>query len=312
MFAGGGDDLMTLAAWPFEGLFPFKYGAILIDPPYSYAMRSEKGYEKSPEAHYDTLSEAELAAMPVGHLAAGSCMLFMWSTWPHLEQALRLMKAWGFTYKTGGSWTKRTPSGKPVFGTGYIFRSSTEPFLVGTIGEPQIKSRSVRNLIDSARREHSRKPPEMRAMVDQLMPHVFACELFAREPWPGRDVWGKETRKFADLAKNAELAGRLGRGLAEGGAVSGAPAGLFGGEAVVDREGGNGQLLLLGEQLLADSAQRVAVDGQATELRGEGERAERLDDRVTVGRGRAIDGGETEYGGKNPAHARTLSSGGAG
>ena len=187
--------------WPFGDLMPMKYGAILADPPWKYKMYSEKGHAKSPEAHYGTMTEAELGMLPVGHLASRDCVLFLWSTWPHLTQALRLMAQWGFAYKTGGAWTKLTPSGKRAFGTGYIVRSTTEPFLIGTIGDPETKSKSVRNLIESLRREHSRKPPEMRAMIDKLLPHVFACELFATEPWPGREVWGNDTQKYAEAAE---------------------------------------------------------------------------------------------------------------
>lgn len=188
---------MSFPDWPFAGLMPLKYGAILADPPWAYSMRSAKGYGKSPEAHYDTMAAADIAALPVSHLASGDCLLWMWCTWPHLEQGLATMKAWGFTYKTGGSWTKTTATGKRAFGTGYLLRSATEPFLIGTIGEPVYRSKSIRNLIESERREHSRKPPEARQMIDELLPDVFACELFAREPWPGRDVWGLEAGRFA-------------------------------------------------------------------------------------------------------------------
>lgn len=184
-------------AWPFDPLVPLRYGAIIADPPWAYEMRSDKGYEKSPEAHYETMSEAEIAALPVGYLASRDCLLMLWTPWPHLQIALRVMSAWGFAYKTGGAWVKRTASGAAAFGTGYILRSATEPFLVGTIGQPIYRNRSVRNLIDSARREHSRKPPEMRQMVERLLPGVPACELFAREPWPGQAVWGREAGKFA-------------------------------------------------------------------------------------------------------------------
>lgn len=193
-----------MKAWPFGTLAPMKYGAILADMPSRYVMRSLKGHGKSPEAHYQTMPEAEIAALPVGQLASRNCMLFAWSTWPHLEQTLRIIRAWGFTYKTGGSWLKRTPSGKVAFGTGYILRSSVEPFLIATIGSPVTRSKSVRNFIDSLRREHSRKPPEMREMVDKLVPDVFACELFAREPWPGREVWGNETEKFSAAEPGAD------------------------------------------------------------------------------------------------------------
>ncbi|MBP0439457.1 MT-A70 family methyltransferase [Tianweitania sediminis] len=185
-----------MSSWPFDTLRPLKYGVILADPPWSYEMRSDKGYGKSPEAHYDTMSEAEISALPVGHLASRDCLLFLWSTWPHLPIALRVMQAWGFTYKTGGAWLKRGSQGGVAFGTGYIFRSATEPFLIGTIGEPALRSKSVRNLIDSLRREHSRKPPEARQMIDQLLPDVFGCELFAREAWPGREVWGNQSGRF--------------------------------------------------------------------------------------------------------------------
>jgi len=187
-----------MTGWPFGDLLPFKYGAILADPPWSYEMRSAKGYEKSPEAHYKTMSYADIAALPVGHLASDNCLLFMWSTWPHLTVAMRVMEAWGFRYKTGGAWVKRTKTGKAAFGTGYLLRSATEPFLLGTIGAPKIQDRSVRNLIEAERREHSRKPVEARAMIDALLPDLHACDLFAREPWPGRDVWGFETEKFEE------------------------------------------------------------------------------------------------------------------
>jgi N6-adenosine-specific RNA methylase IME4 len=182
--------------WPFSHLVPMKYGAILADPPWAYEMRSAKGHGKSPEAHYGTMTAADIEALPVGHLAGPDCLLFLWSTWPHLPVAMAVMRAWGFTYKTGGAWVKRTASGKAAFGTGYLLRSATEPFLIGTMGNPKVTSRSVRNLIEAERREHSRKPPEARAMIEALLPKAHACELFAREAWPGHDVWGNQADRF--------------------------------------------------------------------------------------------------------------------
>lgn len=198
--------------WPFNGLTPLKYGGIIVDPPWSYKMRSKKGYAKSPEAHYATMSIDELRALPVSQLAAGDCLLWMWSTWPHLRQAQDLMEAWGFTYKTGGSWFKKGSKGGSSFGTGYIFRSSCEPYLIGTIGRPVMAVKNQRNeiitcdldrdpdawpdAIEGLRREHSRKPPEAREIMDRMLPSAFKAELFAREPWAGHDVWGNETDKF--------------------------------------------------------------------------------------------------------------------
>ena len=181
------------------GLSPLKYGAILCDPPWKYEMRSDAGHAKSPEAHYETMSAEEIAALPVGRLAGPDCLLFLWSTWPHLPDALWIMQQWGFSYKTGGAWLKRSRKHwKPTMGTGYLIRSATEPFLIGTIGRPEIKDRAMQNvLIDAQRREHSRKPPEARRFLERTLPRAWCCELFAREPWAGHEVWGNETGKFS-------------------------------------------------------------------------------------------------------------------
>lgn len=125
-----------MTPWPFDPLTPMKYGAILADPAWKYVMRSDKGHEKSPEAHYDTMDLAAIKALPVHELAGPDCYLFMWSTWPHLKQAQSVLDAWGFEYVTGGSWLKRTVHWNVAFGTGYVLRSSTEPYLVGKIGRP--------------------------------------------------------------------------------------------------------------------------------------------------------------------------------
>lgn len=195
-----------MSPWPFDPLTPMKYGAILADPPWAYAMRSEKGHAKSPEAHYPTMDLEAIKALPVNQLAGPHCYLFLWSTWPHLPQALDVMQAWGFRYVTGGSWTKLTENGKLTFGTGYVVRSASEPWLVGCLGRPEIATRSERNVIlaaqdittgiEAVRREHSRKPVAMREMIQRLLPRQHFCELFAREPWDGHAVWGNQTDKF--------------------------------------------------------------------------------------------------------------------
>lgn len=186
------------SAWPFGHLRQYKYGVIIADPAWRYDMWSDKGYGKSPEAHYETMADEEIAALPVHLLASDSCILLMWAVWPKLPVAIDVLRRWGFTYKTGGSWTKTTRTGKRAFGTGYILRSSCEPFLVGTIGSPEIGDRAVRNLIESPRRQHSQKPPEMRAIAQRLRPNAFGAELFGIEPWPGHDVWNPKPHRPAD------------------------------------------------------------------------------------------------------------------
>ena len=124
------------ADWPFDGLTPMKYGAILADPPWNYRMYSENGHAKSPEAHYETMSLPDICRLPVRDLAGPNCYLFLWSTWPHLPQAQKVMRDWGFEYVTGGNWTKRTKAWNLTFGTGYVLRSASEPYLIGRIGRP--------------------------------------------------------------------------------------------------------------------------------------------------------------------------------
>lgn len=201
-----------MSDWPFDPLTPMKYGAILVDTPQKYEMHSPKGYGKSPEAHYQTMELDEIKALPVLDLAGPDCLLFMWSTWPHLMQNGDVLEHWGFEYVTGGAWIKRTVNWKLAFGTGYVLRSASEPYLIGKMNKPQTGSKSERNVIDAPietldvddipdkieaiRREHSRKPVQMREMIERLRPRSLNVELFAREAWEGHEVWGNEADKF--------------------------------------------------------------------------------------------------------------------
>lgn len=178
----------------------FHFGAILADPPWRFSNYSPKGEAKNPVAHYDCMSLDAIKAMRVGDLAKPDSALIMWATAPMLPQALEVMAAWGFTFKTAGAWAKESKSGEKIaFGTGYVYRSAAEFYLLGTLGNPQIKSRSVRNLIWAPVREHSRKPEQMHADVEALFDGPY-LELFARAPRTGWTVWGNQIEKFAEAA----------------------------------------------------------------------------------------------------------------
>ena len=187
-------------SWPFAPLRPLNYGAILVDPPWPFDLYSNAGNKKSPATHYRCMTIAEIVALPLGHLAAGACLCWMWTTWPHVATgtASLVMKAWGFAPKTGGAWVKRTVTGKLSMGTGYVMRSSCEPFLLGTVGEPIYSGaqRSIRNVIEARTRGHSRKPDEPYRILERMLPDAWRCELFARQRRPGWDAWGNETDKF--------------------------------------------------------------------------------------------------------------------
>lgn len=183
----------------FNPLPMFGFDAILIDVPWRYEMRSEKGEARSPQAKYPTLSDEEALALPVGDLASSTCALVMWAVWPKMPLAQACMAKWGFKHITGGSWIKTTKDGmKPKMGTGYVLRSACEPFLIGRIGPALARLTDVPNVIVAPARQHSRKPDEMRAIVERLTPGGRRVDLFARAPWKGagNSVWGNETRMF--------------------------------------------------------------------------------------------------------------------
>lgn len=175
------------------------FGLIMADPPWAYQMQSDKGYEKSPQAHYQCQPIDWIKALPVEMLAADHCVLWLWALNPMLPQALEVIAARGFQYKTGGHWVKRTKHGKLAFGTGYILRGAGEPFLIATRGAPKTE-KSVRSVIEGPLREHSRKPDEAFAAAERLMPKARRVELFSRQPREGWAVWGNETGRFEGAA----------------------------------------------------------------------------------------------------------------
>lgn len=186
---------------------PGLYSLILADPPWRFATRSDKGLSKSPQAHYDCMSLDDIKALPVAEIAAPDCLLMMWATAPMLPQALEVMTAWGFAFKTMGAWAKQSKTGRKwAFGTGYILRSASEPFIIGTRGNPKTATKSIRNLIVAPVREHSRKPDCARTNLEQMIPTGRRLEMFARESAEGWDAWGNETGKFDrhDIREAAE------------------------------------------------------------------------------------------------------------
>ncbi|MBN7764089.1 DNA methyltransferase [Nitratireductor aquibiodomus] len=190
---------MRLFDWPFGDINPHSFDLIMADPAWTFELRSGKGEGKSAQAQYRCQSLDEIKALPVLDLAAPDALLWLWATNPMLPQALEVLNAWGFTFKTAGAWGKTTVNGKLAFGTGYIFRSAHEPILIGTRGEPKT-TKSVRSLIMGQAREHSRKPEEAYRAAEQLMPCARRIELFSRTNRPGWTVWGDEAGKFGEAA----------------------------------------------------------------------------------------------------------------
>lgn len=178
------------------------FGAILCDPPWKFEAYSSKGItQRSAESKYRTASKEQLKALPVGRLAAKDCALFMWAVDSHLDQAIDVMRAWGFEYKTiAFVWVKVGKNGQPRMSMGLWTRKMSEVCLLGVRGKPSRVGKGVRQVIMAPRREHSQKPDEIYSRIEALMAGPYV-ELFARQRWPGWYSWGNEVDKFRSAAE---------------------------------------------------------------------------------------------------------------
>lgn len=196
------------------------YQVVLGDPDWLFDLRSEKGEGRSPQAHYDCSPTDEISAFLKALLewsCAPDCAFVMWCTWPMLARGdcHQVMRAAGFEPKTGGAWGKLTQALEIAMGGGYIYRSSSEPWLLGTRGAPKTRVKNAVNLILdpglagmvtpdeldgglilAERREHSRKPATMYELIERQFPGTRKLEIFGRVERDGWDVWGDEVGKF--------------------------------------------------------------------------------------------------------------------
>lgn len=185
------------------------FGAIYADPPWGFKTWSgpeKKVASRSTVAPYQTMEMADIAALPVAKLAAENCCLFLWVVWPTLPDAIKLIEAWDFTYKTCAfSWMKADPyrlfalEEDVRMGLGYWTRANSEVCLLATRGKPKRRDNSVRQGIIEPIRQHSRKPDCVPSRIEQLVEGPY-LELFARTQRPGWTVWGNQTDKFEAAA----------------------------------------------------------------------------------------------------------------
>lgn len=175
-----------------------EYGIIYADPPWRYRQKNLSG---AAEHHYFTLGFDELCALPVGELAAKDCALFLWATFPQLPEALRLIEAWGFTYKSVAFvWLKQNRKSPGWFyGLGFWTRGNAEICLLATRGHPKRKNAGVHQFIISPVEAHSKKPDITREKIVELLGDLPRVELFARQKTEGWDVWGNEVESTLQL-----------------------------------------------------------------------------------------------------------------
>lgn len=169
-----------------------KYNIILADPPWSYNDKMS-GHSFSLDHEYKTQHKNWIANLPVGGVAEKNSVLFLWCVSPLLPEALEVMKAWGFKYKTlAFCWSKNTVNGKKVANLGRWTMGNVELCLLGVKGKPKRSIKNIRQLVEAERTKHSKKPDEVRKRIVELMGDLPRLELFAREKAEGWDAWGDE------------------------------------------------------------------------------------------------------------------------
>jgi N6-adenosine-specific RNA methylase IME4 len=175
------------------------FGTILIDPPWRFQNRTGKMAPEHKRLHrYPTMSFEEIAALPVGRYANKPSHLYLWCPNALLREALEIMAAWGFTYKTNIVWYKvRKDGGPDGRGVGFYFRNVTELLLFGVKGSLRTAKpgRTQVNILSTRKQEHSRKPDQIYEIIEACSSGPY-LELFARERRKGWTQWGDEVDSY--------------------------------------------------------------------------------------------------------------------
>lgn len=172
-----------------------KYKIIYADPPWNFDNKNTGGSMKSgASAKYNTMKVTHISNLDINGIADDDCILFMWWVGSQPQEALELVKAWGFTLKTmtAFNWVKLTKHRKPFFGMGFWTRAGSENCLIAVKGKPKPMSHSVRSVHSAITGKHSEKPDIFRDKIVELCGDLPRIELFAREKFEGWDSWGDE------------------------------------------------------------------------------------------------------------------------
>jgi N6-adenosine-specific RNA methylase IME4 len=160
------------------------YDVIVADPPWRYNFSVDNADKI--ERHYATMTVEDICNLQVP--SNNNAVLYLWATAPKLKEALKVMEAWGFEYKTNAVWDKTW------IGMGYWFRGQHELLLVGVKGKfsPPIASERVSSVIVEKKGKHSQKPTCILDWIDQWFPTANKLEMFARRSRDGWDSHGEE------------------------------------------------------------------------------------------------------------------------
>ena len=171
-----------------------KYQIIYADPPWHYRNYADNTASRWVGNQYPVMSISDLCELPVASISDKDCVLFLWTTPPCLQEALQVVEAWGFIYKTKAfCWVKQNRNNMGIFtGMGYWTRSNTEDCWLATKGTPHRIDAGIPQVVLYPKRKHSLKPDIVRTRIVQLVGDLPRIELFARQKVNGWDAWGNE------------------------------------------------------------------------------------------------------------------------
>ena len=195
------------ADWPL-----WSYGLVYADPPWSYNDKSTN--RGGALRHYETMTDREIMDLPVDSLTEPDAVCLLCITPPKMDIGLKVLKAWGFGYRTFGFVWAKTNDDKQVdldkpgqglsIGMGHHTRANAEPCLLGVRGKGLKRvDASIRQTQLHPRGEHSAKPAAFRDDLERLYGPQRRVELFAREIVPGWDSWGHGVFESTQAAQQA-------------------------------------------------------------------------------------------------------------
>lgn len=175
---------ISRGAKPLDGVRPAP--VIYADPPWRYEHVETES--RAIENQYPTMSLEEICALGPKIPATADAVLFLWATSPKLAEAMRVLEAWGFAYRTCAVWDKEK------IGMGYYFRQQHELLLVATRGTPPTPAPADRpsSVLRAVRGKHSAKPAEFAELIEAMYPELPKVELFCRSPRDGWSAWGNQ------------------------------------------------------------------------------------------------------------------------
>jgi N6-adenosine-specific RNA methylase IME4/ParB-like chromosome segregation protein Spo0J len=164
-----------------------RFPVIYADPPWRY--EHVKTESRAIENQYPTMELDAICALPVAEIATEDAVLFLWATSPKLAEAMRVIEAWGFSYRTCMAWVK------DQIGMGYYARQRHELFLIAARGALPVPLPANRpdSVIEAPLAEHSAKPAIFAKLIERMYPEHKRIELFCRSPRAGWSAWGNQS-----------------------------------------------------------------------------------------------------------------------